>query len=467
MVTPTKESMRAGNMVSSAEGAYTVRLEGCAATTTANDDLGDGAVNNKRKVETSPQFRSARREVRGGTECAGGTRGDERSRTSAKDGRRRQQQQQSPRGQSRMVDIGRLTREVCRTLNEPKLPLMRRAIDTLGISAVESLVARVHEIEEQGGQMTAEGDRRRTPGGVFWKLLKQTVSEEEYTTIFEVERERERQRARRRQARRNQARLLGEGKIDDGASDGDGTGGGCESPSSVSDRSVDEGSSIDGRSDGAAPHLVENETGPGAEAMGRVMDAFAAPVDSTEESDGVSNVDSQHDRLVEVATSEDGDKSARGQVIGAAKGSRSSDAALRLLTPEKITDEVKELLTKDWVMVLGQSPKSSPNASMASKASSEAAGTPRGDDAAPACEREAVPLRRAKKKSGAMKIALGIAAGTPDEKAADAVAEEVGASPPRVTVEESRRTKRVTMNPDASMEAPKKKLTFADILSSP
>jgi len=66
-----------------------------------------------------------------------------------------------------------------------------------------------------------------------------------------------------------------------------------------------------------------------------------------------------------------------------------------------------------------------------------------------------------------MKIALGIAAGTPDEKAADAVAEEVVASPPRVTVEESRRTKRVTMNPDASMEALKKKLTFADILSSP
>ena len=202
MVTPTKESMRAGKMVSSAEGAYAVRLEGCAATTTANDDSGDGAVNNKRKVETSPQFRSARREVRGGTECAGGTHGDAKSRSTAKDGRRRQQQQQqqSPRGQSRMVDIGRLPRDVCRTLNEPKLPLMRRAIDTLGISAVESLVARVHEIEEQGGQMTAEGDRRRTPGGVFWKLLKQTVSEEEYTTIFEVERERERQRARRRQA---------------------------------------------------------------------------------------------------------------------------------------------------------------------------------------------------------------------------------------------------------------------------
>ena len=427
MVTPTKGA-----------AACAGRVAGPAATTA--DAGGGDAGANKRKVETSPPFRSARREV-----------GEASPRADAKGSQRRQQG--SPRGQRRLVDVGRLTREVCRTLNEPKLPLMRRAIDTLGIPAVEALVARVREVEEQGGQMTADGDRRRTPGGVFWKLLKQSVGEQEYATIFEVERERERARARRRQARRNAARLLGEG----GAAGGPAPGAPCcASPSSGSDRSADADSSIDGCSEGApaAPALGAGGAAPPAAGPG----AFAARGESTDGSDDASNVDSQHDRLADAATSEEGDRAGAPR---APKGARASDASLRLVTPEKVTDEVKELLTKDWVMVLGQSPKASPSPSMASKAGSEAAGTPMAEDA-PAAAPAAAP-QRAKKKSGAMKVALAAAAETPRGRPAAAGAD----SPPRVTVEESRRTKRVTMDPDASMEALKKKLSFADILSSP
>ena len=63
-------------------------------------------------------------------------------------------------------------KELCAELNEPKQALMRRAVDQMGLSVVRSLAAEVSVIEAKGGQMTAAGDRRRTPGGVFWRLLR-------------------------------------------------------------------------------------------------------------------------------------------------------------------------------------------------------------------------------------------------------------------------------------------------------
>ena len=80
---------------------------------------------------------------------------------------------------------------------------MRRAVDACGVSYVASLVTRVHEIEAKGGQMTCDGDRRRTPGGVFWRLLKEEVDADVYAEVFREEREVQRIRARKRNARRN------------------------------------------------------------------------------------------------------------------------------------------------------------------------------------------------------------------------------------------------------------------------
>lgn len=102
---------------------------------------------------------------------------------------------------------------------------MRRAVDMLGVGLVASLVSRVHEIESRGGQMTFDGDRRRTPGGVFWKLFKDEVDAEVYAEVFRDEREVQRMRARRKNARRNKLREDGgdENKENRGGDDGNTT----------------------------------------------------------------------------------------------------------------------------------------------------------------------------------------------------------------------------------------------------
>ena len=39
-------------------------------------------------------------------------------------------------------------------------------------------------LQDAGGMMIADGSRRRTPGGVFFLLLKERVSREQYKSIF-------------------------------------------------------------------------------------------------------------------------------------------------------------------------------------------------------------------------------------------------------------------------------------------
>jgi len=65
------------------------------------------------------------------------------------------------------------------------------------------LRAEVQALEASGGQMTASGDRKRTPGGVFWNLLKAQCTGDEWTHIFSEEKEKEKERNKRRQKERN------------------------------------------------------------------------------------------------------------------------------------------------------------------------------------------------------------------------------------------------------------------------
>jgi hypothetical protein len=96
------------------------------------------------------------------------------------------------------VDAARAARDLCGDLGEPKEALMRRAIETIGVVATNDLAIEVGRIEGAGGQMTSDGSRRRTPGGVFWALLKASVEKEDWDYIFEEEKEAQRERCRRR-----------------------------------------------------------------------------------------------------------------------------------------------------------------------------------------------------------------------------------------------------------------------------
>ncbi len=52
-----------------------------------------------------------------------------------------------------------------------------RSVDILGLEAAEALCAEVVAIEAAGGMLTADGSRRRTPGGIYHYLLKQRLTE--------------------------------------------------------------------------------------------------------------------------------------------------------------------------------------------------------------------------------------------------------------------------------------------------
>ncbi len=69
-------------------------------------------------------------------------------------------------------------------LEEPLVWLLANVIKVLGDARARDLLQQTLEIEAAGGMLTAAGDRRRTPGGVYLKLLKEQTSADEQTRIF-------------------------------------------------------------------------------------------------------------------------------------------------------------------------------------------------------------------------------------------------------------------------------------------
>lgn len=63
--------------------------------------------------------------------------------------------------------------------------MLEYGIDNLS-KALRPLL-QVEAIERAGGQLIADGSRRRSPGGVFWNVVKQRVKPEVYTSIFAEE----------------------------------------------------------------------------------------------------------------------------------------------------------------------------------------------------------------------------------------------------------------------------------------
>lgn len=105
---------------------------------------------------------------------------------------------------------GRFVRDVCGYLAEPKVHLVRNAVRILGPEVLASLLREVEAVEKCGGQMTLDGRRKRTRGGVLWNIVKARVSREVYLRVMADDvpggssRERERQKERQREKRRRQ-----------------------------------------------------------------------------------------------------------------------------------------------------------------------------------------------------------------------------------------------------------------------
>ncbi|XP_071997647.1 phosphorylated adapter RNA export protein [Engystomops pustulosus] len=66
--------------------------------------------------------------------------------------------------------------EIAYRLQEPKKDLIERVVKTIGTKKAIELLMETAEVEQNGGLFVMNGTRRRTPGGVYLNLLKNTPS---------------------------------------------------------------------------------------------------------------------------------------------------------------------------------------------------------------------------------------------------------------------------------------------------
>jgi hypothetical protein len=73
-------------------------------------------------------------------------------------------------------------------LQEPKVTLLRQVLRTLGAERCAALLADTLTCEAHGGLLTKDGTRRRTPGGVFFQLVKEACTPRERARLFLAQR---------------------------------------------------------------------------------------------------------------------------------------------------------------------------------------------------------------------------------------------------------------------------------------
>jgi hypothetical protein len=61
---------------------------------------------------------------------------------------------------------------------------IQRIVHRLGAETALAFLAETQQLEAQGGLLLPDGSRRRTPGGVFFYLVKQRISKKERLKIF-------------------------------------------------------------------------------------------------------------------------------------------------------------------------------------------------------------------------------------------------------------------------------------------
>ncbi|XP_073686095.1 phosphorylated adapter RNA export protein [Garra rufa] len=87
----------------------------------------------------------------------------------------------------------RVVDEIAHRLMEPKKDLIERVVRVIGKKKAIDLLSETATIEQSGGLYTVDGSRRRTPGGVYLNLLKNTpnISGGQVKEIFHEENQKE------------------------------------------------------------------------------------------------------------------------------------------------------------------------------------------------------------------------------------------------------------------------------------
>jgi Phosphorylated adapter RNA export protein, RNA-binding domain len=80
-----------------------------------------------------------------------------------------------------------VAQQIATTLGETEnVPLMhiRRIVQTLGPERALQLLEQAQTVEAGGGLMLLDGRRRRTPGGVFFRLVRENTTPAERSRIW-------------------------------------------------------------------------------------------------------------------------------------------------------------------------------------------------------------------------------------------------------------------------------------------
>ncbi|VDD77459.1 unnamed protein product [Mesocestoides corti] len=102
-------------------------------------------------------------------------------------------------------------------LDEQREDLVELIVKTLGVKRALEFCYLTEDIENAGGLPTADGSRRRTPGGVYFLTIRRsdTVSREERKVIFRETSTEKALKKRLRQAQRRRGRRGAEAKLSD------------------------------------------------------------------------------------------------------------------------------------------------------------------------------------------------------------------------------------------------------------
>ncbi|KAL1431101.1 hypothetical protein MTO96_014493 [Rhipicephalus appendiculatus] len=101
--------------------------------------------------------------------------------------------------------VAEVAADIAARLEETNAELVERVVQVLGVARSRKLLGMTEDIEATGGLLIRNKSRRRTPGGVFFFLVKANTTKEEADMVFGEEirqRERMRKKYRREQTRR-------------------------------------------------------------------------------------------------------------------------------------------------------------------------------------------------------------------------------------------------------------------------
>ena len=92
-----------------------------------------------------------------------------------------------------MAEPAVVATEIAAALGEPNGALIRRIVARIGPDASLAFLAEALAIEAAGGLLTSDGTRRRTPGGIFFNMVRSRIAPRDRWKLWPQDRPRPKQ----------------------------------------------------------------------------------------------------------------------------------------------------------------------------------------------------------------------------------------------------------------------------------